>query len=196
MMATGGSFPFYDSVELDCRIIGLPYRKRLTTMYIILPNNSTRYRLRQFQAALTADKIEDMISKMEWKTAIVLFPKMHLTNRVDLKKILNRMGLRSLFNYDQSDLSLISTGVETVPYLQSNFVERPFVFNRFAEIDNNNRTDVGRNMANETAPAQQNETKRGRRSVVMHNFISYNYISILYPCKFIKIIHYFHSFLL
>lgn len=69
MMSHGGSFPFYESKEYDCRIIALPYRHHLTTMYIIMPNNSTRHRLRQFQATLTADKIEQMISKMEWKTA-------------------------------------------------------------------------------------------------------------------------------
>lgn len=69
MMSHGGSFPFYESKENDCRIIALPYRHHLTTMYIIMPNNSTRHRLRQFQATLTADKIEQMISKMEWKTA-------------------------------------------------------------------------------------------------------------------------------
>lgn len=67
-MAHGGSFPFYDAVEYDCRILALPYRRNLSTMYIILPNNSSRSRMRQVQSYLTADKIEDMISKMEWKT--------------------------------------------------------------------------------------------------------------------------------
>lgn len=111
-MSHGGSFPFYDSKEYDCRIIGLPYRHHLTTMYIIMPNDSTRHRLRQFQATLTADKIEQMISRMEWRTAIITVPKLHITNRVDLKSILKRMGLRSLFNAQQSDLSLISNGME------------------------------------------------------------------------------------
>lgn len=115
MMSHGGSFPFYDSKENDCRIIGLPYRHHLTTMYIIMPNNSSRYRLRQFQATLTADKIEQMIAKMEWRTSIITFPKLHITNRLDLKSILKRMGLRSLFNEQQSDLSLISSGAEQLP---------------------------------------------------------------------------------
>lgn len=51
MMAQGGHFPFYESKEDDCRIIGLPYRKNLTTMFVILPNNSTRQRLRQLQGS-------------------------------------------------------------------------------------------------------------------------------------------------
>ncbi|KAG4075008.1 hypothetical protein HA402_014587 [Bradysia odoriphaga] len=98
MMAHGGTFPFYDAVEYDCRILALPYRRNLSTMYIILPNNSSRSRLRQLQSYLTADKIEDMISKMEWKTSIILFPKMHITNKVDLKKTFEKMGLHSLFD--------------------------------------------------------------------------------------------------
>lgn len=111
-MAHGGTFPFYDAVEYDCRILALPYRRNLSTMYIILPNNSSRYRVRQLQSYLTADKIEDMISKMEWKTSIILFPKMHISNKVDLKKTFEKMGLQSLFDERRSDLSLISNGQE------------------------------------------------------------------------------------
>lgn len=112
MMAHGGTFPFYDAVEYDCRILALPYRRNLSTMYIILPNNSSRNRVRQLQSYLTADKIEDMISKLEWKTSIILFPKMHITNKVDLKKTFETMGLSSLFDERRSDLSLISNGYD------------------------------------------------------------------------------------
>lgn len=120
MMAHGGTFPFYDAPEYDCRILALPYRRNLSTMYIILPNNSSRQRLRQLQTYLTADKIEDMISKMEWKTAIILFPKMHITNKVDLKKTFEKMGLHSLFDERRSDLSLISNGYEVTNSNYSN----------------------------------------------------------------------------
>lgn len=123
-MAHGGTFPFYDAVEYDCRILALPYRRNLSTMYIILPNNSSRSRVRQLQSYLTADKIEDMISKMEWKTSIILFPKMHITNKVDLKRTFEKMGLHSLFDERQSDLSLISNGYEA---LSSNYNDqKPF----------------------------------------------------------------------
>lgn len=171
MMATGGQYPFYDSKEYGCRIIGLPYRKHLTTMYIISPNNSTRARLRQFQATLTADKIDEMISKMEWKTAIILFPKLHITNRVDLKTILNRMGLRSLFNYEDSDLSLISTGVEMLnnsyqryPSVSMNEDKSNILFTRFAEEEehkNGTTKSPEQNISN-------NARLRGKRSAVTY----------------------------
>ncbi|XP_037927089.1 serine protease inhibitor 28Dc-like [Hermetia illucens] len=111
MMAHGGVFPFYDAKEYDCRILGFPYRGNQTTMYIILPNNSSRQRLREIQTFLTPEKIEDMISKMQLKTTIILFPKLHIQNTVDLKPVFGRMGFTSVFNPGQSDLSLISSGI-------------------------------------------------------------------------------------
>lgn len=184
MMATGGSYPFYDSKEYDCRIIGIPYRKHLTTMYIILPNNSTRHRLRQFQATLTADKIEEMISKMDWRTSIILFPKLHITNRIDLRMILNRMGLRSLFNLEQSDLSLISTGVETplniqqqrYPIASNTLADRRFLFPRFNDGESKNTSDPVANATRVTASPVKNNTndgvKREKRSAVTYKAIS------------------------
>lgn len=82
-------------------------------MYIILPNNSNRNRLRELQATLTADKIEDMISKMEYKTTVLLFPKMHLTSEVNLKRVFRQMGFTMLFDIHRSDLSLIASGDES-----------------------------------------------------------------------------------
>lgn len=101
--------------SLDCRILGLPYKQNTTTMYIILPNNSNGAKLRQLQGLLTADKIEELINRMELKTTILLFPKMHMTFSTDLSAVLQALGVRSLFMPSRSDLSLISTGYE-VPH--------------------------------------------------------------------------------
>lgn len=125
MMGTGGSFPYYDAKEFDCRIIGLPYKESLTTMYVIVPNNSNRLRLRQMQEYLTPEKIDDMISKMEWKTAIVLLPKMHFTNQIDLRRVLQKMGLNSIFDRSTSELSLISNGQDAGSSYQPGFQALP-----------------------------------------------------------------------
>lgn len=114
-MAHGGDFPFYASEDYDCKIIGLPYKHLLSTMYIIMPNNSSRTQLKQLQSTLTADKIEYMISKMKYNSAIILFPKMHLTSSYDLRNILQNLGVTSLFSVGGSDLSLVSTGSESYP---------------------------------------------------------------------------------
>lgn len=112
MMAHGGLFPFYDAKEYDCRILALPYKNNLTTMYIIQPNNSNRQRLNELQASLTAEIIDYMISKMEYKTTVLLFPKMHLASQLNLKKVFLQMGFSTLFDLSRSDLSLISSGEE------------------------------------------------------------------------------------
>lgn len=187
MMATGGNFPFYDSKEYDCRIIGMPYRKQLTTMYIILPNNSSRLRLRQLQATLTADKIQDMISNMEWRTAMILLPKLHITNKVDLKTILKRMGLRSLFNYDQSDLSLISSGIE-IPFdathqrYPSNEESGQFLFTRFGDnSDSNSSTEQPKNST--ASHENSSNVKRERRSAVTYKATSSDFHSVREPLR-------------
>lgn len=125
-MAHGGDFPFYASEDYDCKIIGLPYKHLLSTMYIIMPNNSSRNALKNLQSTLTADKIEYMISKMKYNSAIILFPKMHLTSSYDLRNILQNLGVTSLFSVGGSDLSLVLTGSESYPSIhQQSFVEPP-----------------------------------------------------------------------
>lgn len=118
MMSHGGSFLYYDAREYNCRILGLPYKHNLTTMYIILPNDSNRFRLREMQSYLTADRIEEMITKMKMATVAVLFPKMHITNEINLKSILRKLGASMLFDQFQGDLSLISNGLEVNSWAQ------------------------------------------------------------------------------
>jgi len=47
------------------------------------------------------------------KTALILFPKMHLTSGYSLRKYLEELGLRSLFDPVTSDLSVMSDGLDT-----------------------------------------------------------------------------------
>lgn len=81
-------------------------------MYIILPRNSNRQKLQYLQQVLTPDKIEQMIQRMEIKSAIILFPKLHLTFSTDLVGILSQLGANTIFDPQTSDLGLISTGAE------------------------------------------------------------------------------------
>lgn len=108
MMANAGRFPFFESPELDCRIMGFPYKQNQSTMYIILPNNSNKQKLTKLQSELSSDQLENMLSRMEVKTAIILLPKMHLTSQSNLRDILMGLGVRSVFSPRLSDLSLIA----------------------------------------------------------------------------------------
>lgn len=108
-MGTGGRYPYYNSLELDCGILGLPYKGNQSTMYIILPNNSNRQKLIDLQSRLTSDLMEDIISRMTLKTSVVVFPKLHIDKQINLRDALRQLGVRSLFSPQHSDLSLISS---------------------------------------------------------------------------------------
>jgi Serpin (serine protease inhibitor) len=109
MMAHGGLFPYYESAELECRIMGFTYAHGESMMYVIMPNQSDRGKLRQLQDQLTADKIEQLIKQMKNSTSVILFPKLTLSTEMHLKQVLQQtFGLDALFTLGQSDLSLIS----------------------------------------------------------------------------------------
>nr|XP_029718127.1 serine protease inhibitor 28Dc-like [Aedes albopictus]XP_029718128.1 serine protease inhibitor 28Dc-like [Aedes albopictus]XP_029718129.1 serine protease inhibitor 28Dc-like [Aedes albopictus]XP_029718130.1 serine protease inhibitor 28Dc-like [Aedes albopictus]XP_029718131.1 serine protease inhibitor 28Dc-like [Aedes albopictus]XP_029718132.1 serine protease inhibitor 28Dc-like [Aedes albopictus] len=108
IMAHGGCFPYYRSQQLDARIMGFPYKNRTSTMYVILPNNSSRTKVQQLLHMLDASTLEDLISNMKMTTASVLFPKMHLTSSFDLKTALQKLGMKSLFDRERSNFSLLN----------------------------------------------------------------------------------------
>ncbi|KAH8281621.1 hypothetical protein KR054_001778 [Drosophila jambulina] len=109
LMATGGTFPYHEDEQLGCRIIGLPYRGNLSTMYIIQPMKSSKVELMALQKRLKPDRIEELINRMYRRSAIVAIPKMHLTESVNLKSMMQNMGLGGIFSSVQNDLSLIAS---------------------------------------------------------------------------------------
>lgn len=125
MMANGGIFPFYEGKDCNCKLIGLPYKGNLSTMYIFQPYESTRQKLREFQEFLTPARIEEYISKMTKKTAVLAFPKLHIKNSFNLRKLFTDMGAGSLFSARGSDLSLISDGQINNYAQQISGVSRP-----------------------------------------------------------------------
>ncbi|XP_017025650.1 serine protease inhibitor 28Dc [Drosophila kikkawai] len=109
LMATGGTFPYHEDEQLGCRIIGLPYRGNLSTMYIIQPLKSSKVELMALQRRLSPERIEELISRMYRRSAIVAIPKMHLTESVNLKTMMQNMGLGGIFSTVENDLSLIAS---------------------------------------------------------------------------------------
>lgn len=104
-MAVIGCFPYFDSVQHNARIVGLPYQGDKTALYIIIPNNSTRQRMQEFQRLLTAKDIGDMVEQMTVRKALVQIPKMKISNTINLRDILNKLQLNSIFNPLTSNLT-------------------------------------------------------------------------------------------
>lgn len=97
---------------IDCRMIGLDYDKGLSTMFIILPNNSTKKKLIKLRNQLSAENIENMIQNSVKKSASIIIPKFHVQQTSDIQNAMQNLGLNSLFNPSTSDLSLITSGLE------------------------------------------------------------------------------------
>lgn len=112
LMAHGGQFPHYYDQDTNSDILGFPYKQNSTTMYVILPRDSSTERIKQVQGDLSAVKIDSIISLMTMKTCVALFPKMHLSSSHYLKPELEKMGVKSLFNAGKSDLSLMTKSIE------------------------------------------------------------------------------------
>uniref|UniRef100_A0A182M8V2 Serpin domain-containing protein n=1 Tax=Anopheles culicifacies TaxID=139723 RepID=A0A182M8V2_9DIPT len=104
-MSTVGCYPYYNALEYDAKIVGLSYQGNKSALYIIMPNNSTRQTMQEFQRRLTPAMIGDLVSKMTQRKMYLQMPKMQITNTINLREVLQRLGLQTIFNRGQSDLS-------------------------------------------------------------------------------------------
>uniref|UniRef100_A0A3F2YTS2 Serpin domain-containing protein n=1 Tax=Anopheles christyi TaxID=43041 RepID=A0A3F2YTS2_9DIPT len=113
-MATSGCFPYYNATnEYGVQIIGLPYEMGKSTMYIILPNGSNRLVLREKLATLSAPQLNWMIDQMVVRKVMVVMPKLSISNRIRLSTVLERLGVRDLFDPTRSNLTAIFKDKQT-----------------------------------------------------------------------------------
>lgn len=140
MMNNGGKFPYYKDTTLDLEILGLPYEGGKTVMYVILPNDSSAAKLDKLEKTLTSTNIEHLVNSTKSTEVVILFPKMRLESSMDLKEVLESLGVKSLFDPRMANLGLLSSAVKASP---SSVQEKPiksqqqitdrFVFPRFSE---------------------------------------------------------------
>ncbi|XP_046734166.1 serine protease inhibitor 28Dc [Diprion similis] len=110
MMFNGGEFPFFEDKELQAKIVGLPYKGREVTMYVVLPSNKGANALRDLERKLSAERLETLIRNMVNKTCIIGLPRMKLSSTLSLSSALQSLGLNSLFDPLSADLSVLSPG--------------------------------------------------------------------------------------
>ncbi|XP_029172187.1 leukocyte elastase inhibitor-like isoform X2 [Nylanderia fulva] len=108
MMYNGGNFPFYEDKSLGVKILALPYKGLETSMYVLLPKVEGATALKSFHDQLTVDTIEYLISNLKNETCIIGFPRMKLSSTLSLNSALQNLGLLSLFDAKNADLSLLS----------------------------------------------------------------------------------------
>ncbi|XP_055598574.1 serine protease inhibitor 28Dc-like [Uranotaenia lowii] len=122
-----GCYPFYDGTDdFNAKIIGLPYQGEKTALYIIVPNNSNRQVLLNFQRNLDAAKIGTMVSRMAVKKALIQIPKMKISNTLNLRDVLQQMNVRNIFSPVSSDLSPMLSSSKKGPKQPQNQQQRLF----------------------------------------------------------------------
>lgn len=139
-MSNGGLFPYYRDTELDCDIMGFPYKGNATTMYVIIPQDSNVQKLKSFEASLTSTDIVRLVRSTVYTQSVVLFPKMKIEATSNLREPLQNLGINALFNPHEANLALLSPGHEDG---QDNKANR--VYDRFINpMPHVSRDSVGR----------------------------------------------------
>ena len=101
MHLSGQKFNHAEVSNLSCKILELPYVGDEVSMYILLPNSING--LAALESQLTSAKLNTAISLMRRISVEVSIPKFKMTLKVQLKDILNAMGMTDLFG--DADLS-------------------------------------------------------------------------------------------
>lgn len=105
MLTTENDFPFHIEPKCNCRVIGIPYQKNTSTLYVFLPYIPEDLKI--LQKCLTAGVMEDMIEKMEKTKVEVWIPQFKIQQKLKLKDSLKKTGLTSIFQQNKTDISLI-----------------------------------------------------------------------------------------
>lgn len=105
MMTLSECLPYYFDKASGVRMVGLPYSDNATTMYVLMPQSSSRSKVRDLQQKLSAKSIDAMIARMTRHTTTINLPRMQLASSTNLEKSFRRLGIKSLFNAQQSNLN-------------------------------------------------------------------------------------------
>lgn len=105
MMTLTECLPFYTDKTSGIKMVGFPYSDNATTMYVLMPKSSSRAAVRDLQKQLTAKQIDTMIARMVRQTTTVNFPRLQLASSTNLEKSFRRLGIKSIFNAQQSNLN-------------------------------------------------------------------------------------------
>jgi len=117
---------YVESAELNCKMIGMPYKGEDLGMFILLPTEKEGIQsLNKLEAQLTVDILEQLFSRMEPKTVSLQLPKFRIQQKLQLKNALRGLGVIDLFSPSSADLSRMTSksGVALDNIIHQTFIE-------------------------------------------------------------------------
>ena len=123
MMHQEADFKYFESHELACQVIEMPYIGGKMSMVIYLPKEING--LAELEEKMTYDNLQKSLSLLDAskKEVEVVLPKFKLTQQFDLNDILSKMGVQEMFIPGKADLS----GITAAPLFVSKVVHKAFV---------------------------------------------------------------------
>ena len=123
MMYQKADFKYFESQELACQVLEMPYIGRKMSMVIYLPKEITG--LAKLEEQMTYDSLQKSLSSLDasMDEVEVFLPKFQLTQQFDLDDILSKMGAEEMFIPGKADL----TGITAEPLFVSKVVHTAFV---------------------------------------------------------------------
>ena len=133
MMFKLANFNYFESEELACQVLEMPYIGRKMSMVIYLPNKING--LAELEERMTHDSLQKSLSSLDASIhdeLAVRLPKFKLTQQFDLNEILSKMGAEEMFIPDKADLSGIKSGISETLY---NLYVSKVVHKAFVEVN-------------------------------------------------------------
>ena len=123
MMHQTSEFKYFESQELACQVLEMPYIGRKMCMVIYLPKEING--LAKLEEKMTYDNLQKSLSLLDasMDEVEVFLPKFKLTQQFDLNDILSKMGAEEMFTPGLADL----TGITAEPLFVSKVVHKAFV---------------------------------------------------------------------
>lgn len=107
MMVNGAEVFYYLDPVRKCTVLGLPYKGREVTFFLVLPDSD----IRNFTENLSVSDLEDLANSSFLTTVIFFMPRMKLVSTMNLRPPLEELGILSLFSASKANLTGIGKGL-------------------------------------------------------------------------------------
>ena len=104
LMSRSGEYSYYENEQFQA--ISLPYGQGRLSMYIFLPKENTN--LESFASNISDENWKNWLSQFQKKSGLIELPKFQLEYEIELNRFLQILGLKTMFNGQQADFSLMT----------------------------------------------------------------------------------------